>query len=148
MRSRPTRSTARPTRRSSPTERLAGEPRARPLECGAIDLVPAATLAVVDLDAAGAERGGRGAPEVDRDDRVGAAVGDERAEVRPPGQIGVPAGDRRDESGEAEQTGGRRATRVERKRIRHHGALREAAEHCALGTDSGALPDLVVERSE
>ena len=113
-----------------------------------VDVVRGVGLVVLDGQAAGLEQLAGAARERDVHDRVVAAVGDERARARAVGERGLPAVDGRDEAGEGEDAGGRRAVRAEPQRVAHHRAHREAAEDGPLRGRARALPQLVVQLRE
>ena len=97
-----------------------------------VDRVLDRRLAVEHVGAGGFERRARGAAELDRDHRVVRAVRDrDRRERRL--EVGLPALDRRDEAAEREQRLRARPALPEPERVAHHRALREAAEHDAVG---------------
>src|SRR3954469_1803460 len=82
------------------------EPRDRGPDVRRVDLVARVGLVVLDRQAGGPEQLVRATAEPDLHDRVAATVGDERAQPRPPVEVGLPAVDDRDEAGEGEDPGG------------------------------------------
>src|SRR3954471_2304494 len=85
-----------------------GDPRDRGLDVRRFDLVAHVGLVVLDGKAGGPEQLVRATAEPDLHDRVAATMGDERAQARPPVEVGLPAVDDRGEAGEGEDPGGAR----------------------------------------
>ena len=125
------RSTAARTQPSSSVE----EPR--------VDRVRDRRLAVEHVRAGLLEDRPRAAAELHRDHRVERAVADRDGRERR-SQVGLEALDDGDEPGERDDPRGPRPARPESERVRHHRALREAAEHRSLRRDPG-LGGQVVE---
>ena len=74
-----------------------------------------------------------------------APVRDEDLQLRPAGEVALPALHDGDEPGEGKDPRRRRPVGAEPERVAHHRPHREAAEHGALGADARALEQLVVE---